>query len=181
MPGLRASELNVMRRRGFTIAEGLIATVVLAVAVVGIAGLIAASSQQAAAMEQSAQGLTLARQLLEEIIARPFQDPQDPTNTAIGRDFGETDRVDFDDVDDYHGWSDQATALPTPAGTVDASGGRPFTRGVVVERVVPNGVAAAATDFALVKVIVSTPAGQSLTLSQLVTRTESLEDLAVWN
>jgi hypothetical protein len=51
------------------------------------------------------RGSLLARQLLAEILQQAYEDPDTPTE-ALGIDAGESasDREDFDDVDDYHGW-----------------------------------------------------------------------------
>lgn len=48
----------------------------------------------------------LADDLLDEAVSRPFADPTDDTG-EIGKESGEsfTKRSDFDDVDDFHGWS----------------------------------------------------------------------------
>src|SRR5690348_4490218 len=61
--------------RAFTLAEALIASVVLATAVVGLAGVLSVSSSQARAMDVDATSLALARQLMEEVLARPFDPP----------------------------------------------------------------------------------------------------------
>ena len=60
---------------GFTLVESLIATVILAIAVVGIAGTLAATYQQSKEQTSSAEATQLARQLMEEISAKPFALP----------------------------------------------------------------------------------------------------------
>ena len=48
--------------------------------------------------------LHLGRELMEEIISKPFADPQG--SVGIGPDGGESSRALFDNIDDYHGYED---------------------------------------------------------------------------
>src|SRR3954469_18399749 len=73
------STTNFTRRRryrgGFTLAEAMIASVVLAVCVIGISTSIGASYQQDQAVQQMSTSIALSRELMEEISAKPFDDP----------------------------------------------------------------------------------------------------------
>ncbi len=155
-------------RRGFTLVESMIASVVLAAAVVGIASLLTASAHQAMSHEETAMATALGRQLLEEIAAKPMMDPDDYTMTP-GPESGEMGRADFDNVDDYHGLSETGDSISLLGGGVlgVTSGG--YTRAVTVEyRASPNGAAGEGDDFALVTVRVTTPSKKTFTLSRLV-------------
>ncbi len=46
----------------------------------------------------------LSRELMEEIISKPFDDPEG--GGALGPDSGETSRLYFDNIDDYDGYKD---------------------------------------------------------------------------
>jgi len=92
-------------RRGFTLAESLIASVVLAVSVVGIMGPLSATYQQTRNQEESRIAVSLGRQLLDEISSKPFVDPSD-FSTTLGPEADETSRAAFDNIDDYHGYHD---------------------------------------------------------------------------
>jgi MSHA pilin protein MshD len=158
-------------RRGFTLAEGLIASVVLAAAVAGIVGPLGASYQQTALGRQRSVAVSLAEQLLEEIIARPFVDPTDGS-LSRGPEPGENGRGNFDNVDDYHGYTDSTATLSAMNGAgLGYSGGQSYTRTVTVQyRSTRSGPEVASGDFALVTVTVTAADGQSLALSRLVTR-----------
>ncbi|MBT3199696.1 MAG: hypothetical protein HN350_07245 [Phycisphaerales bacterium] len=48
--------------------------------------------------------LYFARELMEEIIVKPFDDPQDAE--GLGADAGESSRALYDNIDDYDGYED---------------------------------------------------------------------------
>jgi type II secretory pathway pseudopilin PulG len=156
-------------RAGFTLAESLIASVVLAAAVIGIAWMLAASYQQSAVRGNKTTALSLAQQLMEEIAAKPL----DPATTP---DHGGwptyTDRRLYDTVDDYSGYTDVSSALQMNDGnSIDAGDGGIYTRKVTVAtNALPTGLTGTASDFVLVTVAVTMPDGQSTSLSQLFTR-----------
>jgi len=158
-------------RRGFTLAESLMASAILAVAVVGIVIPLSASHQQSRASDRSAAGAALARQLLDEIVSRPFEDPTDFSRT-LGPEADETSRKDFDNVDDYHGYTDQTLSAKLLDGSaLPWSGGETYQRAVSVEyRQTPAGSAVSSGDFAMVTARVTLPDGQTVTAQRLVCR-----------
>ncbi len=91
-------------RSGFTLAESLIAMVVLAVAVLAILQAVNAGHSQVETGAHMVQASHLASAMMEEILAHPYHDPQG--STALGPDLGESTRAKFDNVDDYDGWSE---------------------------------------------------------------------------
>jgi Tfp pilus assembly protein PilV len=160
-------------RRGFTLAEGLIAATVLAVAVVGIAGVLAASYQQTTGQADTAAALAVARPLVEEIAARPFAVPG---STRPGWPT-QTDRRQYDEVADYHGYTDTTAAMTTAGGiplSVAATDGTAFTRTVTVTAgAVPSlpGAAPRPDDFLAVTVRVTGPRNLDVSITQVVART----------
>jgi Tfp pilus assembly major pilin PilA len=159
-------------RGGYTLAEGMIASVVLAAAVVGIAGTLCASYQQTAVRGNTTTALALAQQLMEEIAARPFDLPEGQPNKP-GWAGGETDRRQYDTVDDYNGYTDLSGSVQTIDGTlVDLGDGAAYTRTVSVQAgYQPAGLTGPASDFLLVTVTVAMPRSNELKISQLFTRT----------
>jgi len=154
------------RRAGFTLAEGLLASALLAITVVAILSPMSAASQQVRAAEQSQVAITLARQLLDEIMSKPFSDPTDGT-TIPGPEPGETTRSDFDNVDDYHNYQDRVDAAGRPA-VAGAPPNSVYQRQVVVEyRTSPAGPAAPSGDHLLVTVSVRSPDGRLFRLWRL--------------
>src|SRR5215207_5072256 len=98
------------RAGGFTLAESLIASVVLAAAVVGIAGTLAASYQQDTVRGNITTAINLAQQLMEEIAARPLELTSGATNKP-GWSSGQTDRRQYDTIDDYNGYTDFSSSI----------------------------------------------------------------------
>jgi Tfp pilus assembly protein PilV len=160
------------RRRGFGLAEGLIASTFLAIAVVGIAGPLAASHEQTQTIQERSTAFSLARQLLGEIAAKPLADD---TNTSCRKgpelNRGETDRTRFDSADDYHGYRDTTNGLSDLAGNTVGFATATYARDVTVEyRTTVAGASMTAGDFALVTVTITTPGKQAVQVSRLLTR-----------
>lgn len=163
------------RRRAFSVAEALSASVILAVAVVGIAGPLGAASNQSQQVRENGIALTLARQLIEEMSSKPLNDAGGVCHLGPEVGAGETSRSRFDSIDDYHDYSDRTDSLGTLAGQAaiirgDGSGGV-YQRQVRVEyRTTASGQAASSGPFALATVTVTTPNKQVVKVYKLFTR-----------
>lgn len=164
--------------RAFTLVESLAASVVLAVCVVAMATALSAASQQTLVAQRLTSATSLASQLLTEISAKPLLDPNDSSRTP-GAEFaqGESGRATFDNIDDYHGYTDATGDMldragnAIPASSSGLANGWSFTRSVRVEygaRPVGH-VIAPANDFALVTITVTDGAGVTYTTSRLFT------------
>ncbi len=118
------------RRHGLTIIECLIAMTILSVVVLVTCHTLAAGHEHVHYGDRVAAAARLGRDMLEEIASREYRDPTSPT--TFGRETGETARVQLNDADDYHGYTEAAgavsdfTAVPYP--TVDQA----FSRSVTV-------------------------------------------------
>ncbi len=97
------------RRAGFTIAEVLVASIMLALVVAAVGQAVAAAQMQSHASLRQQQAASLLDELMEEVLAHPYIDPQG--DTTMGPDTGESGRLDFDAADDYHGFTESAGAL----------------------------------------------------------------------
>jgi Tfp pilus assembly protein PilV len=159
------------RTGGFTLAESLIASVVLAIAIVGIAGTLAASYQQSNARGNTTTALNLAQQLMEEVAAKSIDPPAGQANKP-GWAQGQTDRRLYDTIDDYHGYADFSGTIQAANGsTVNLSNGGSYQRSVNVESgAVPAGLTGPAADFVMVTISVNMPDNQVIRVSQLFTR-----------
>ena len=150
----------------------MLASVVLAIAVVGISGVLASSYQQSAIRGNTGTALSLAQQLLEEIGSKPLDPPVLPDKP--GWSSGHPDRSQYDTVDDFNGYTDVSSGIAMPDGTViDMGDGGSYTRTATVQlNARPAGVpnTAPASDFVLVTVTVKMPRGQQISVSQLLTR-----------
>jgi len=118
-------------QRGFTLIESLIATVVLAAAVVGIAGTLASTYQQQKDQVSASEATQLARQLMEEISAKPFVAPAG--SNIAGWSAGNKNRATYDEIADYDRFADDSTAIKTLAGDTQSVGSMgPYYRSVKV-------------------------------------------------
>jgi len=166
------------RRAGYTLAESLIASVVLAIAIVAISGTLAASYQQNTTRGNTTTAINLAQQLMEEIAAKPIALPADQVNKP-GWPQGQTDRRLYDTVDDYNGYADFSSSIQAADGTtVNLSNGSngSFQRSVTVQSgAVPAGLTGPPADFVMVTVTVKMPqTEQNISVSQLMTRVTRL-------
>lgn len=159
--------------RGFTLAESLIAAAVLAITAVAVIGPISASYQQTQFSEEASTATELAQQLLDEISAKPLADPTD-SSRVLGPEIDESGRAAFDNVDDYHGYSDTTANLRALDGSViDWKGRGTYQRSVQVEyRLEPAGSPVLAGDFALATIRVTAPSGQVFKIHRLFSRFE---------
>jgi type II secretory pathway pseudopilin PulG len=153
-----------IRRRlhGFTLAEGLIASVILAIAVVGILTLVSSAASQAAVVRQDAAALSLARQLMERMAGVPFL----PSAAHLGYSAGNFDSATYDDINDFDGYTDTVSTMVAIAGQPSAGDARSYTRSVAVTA---NAWPVAPADFKRITVTVTPPQGRPVTLSRLVT------------
>ena len=156
-------------RFGFTLLESLVAAAVLGAAVVGVAAPLLASHQQSQAAQQTGMAIAIARQLLEEIAARPFAEPDGSTH--LGPESGETTRAAYDNADDYHAYEDSTPALKSIDGSTLIVAGETYKRSVSVQyRSGRSGPTANTGDYALVTVSVLEPCGRVVRLARLITR-----------
>ncbi len=120
---------------GFTLIEAAISTVIVSVMFVAALNTVGAArvAQHKAALV--GRGRTFASALMQEILQQSYQEPG--ATWVFGREAGESDtsRAAYDDVDDYHGWTESppvakdGTALPNSAN---------WSRTVTVEWVDPQ-------------------------------------------
>ena len=156
--------------RGITLIESMIASVVLAIAVVGIAGGLNAASAQRLAMNEDGALQLLASSLLEEIVGKPFSGPSSGNQPGYGG--GSSDRSCYDEIADYSGYS-ETRATTINGQTIDLGDGATYLRGVTIEyRSTPSGANTSNGEFAMITVTVkSSITGRSFALSRLVGNT----------
>ena len=85
------------RHGGFTLIELIIFIVVVAAGLAGILSVMDSAVKSSADPMVRKQAMALADSILEEILLKPYEDP-DPSVTS-----GETTRSTMDDVDDFDG------------------------------------------------------------------------------
>lgn len=94
------------RISGITLLESLLAATLLAAVVTSVIWPFTAGAQNELAGARSSIASELAQELMEEILSKPFDDPQGAE--GLGPDAGEATRDDFDNIDDYHGYGEPA-------------------------------------------------------------------------
>lgn len=102
---------------GFTLLEALLASAVLAMAIAAITMPFTASVQQQRFDARRSSAVTLAQEMMEEILSKSFSVQGEPS--VPGPETGET-RMTFDHFDDYDGYIE-------PAGQLIDSQGQPIT------------------------------------------------------
>jgi len=104
---------------GFTLAEAMMATVVLGIAAAGVLLPFTTGAKVRAEGMRRTLGAKLASDLMEQIISKPFHDPDgSPYDYNLGPDAGETMFADFDNLDDFDGYSEAQGQVKDATGTV---------------------------------------------------------------
>ena len=116
--------------RAFTAFEALLAAAILAIITAAVSGAIMAGRQQSRNAQDTVYASFLARALMEEICRLPITDPLG--YTTFGPDPGETSRKLYDNIDDYHGYTDGPNNIADLAGNNYSSEYQPFVRTVTV-------------------------------------------------
>lgn len=86
-------------------AEVLIASSVLSLAVLAIVDAVTTGQQTTYQAMHDMRGMALAEALMEEVQTKPYDDP-DGGAEVIGPESGEVTRADFDNIDDYHNYTE---------------------------------------------------------------------------
>lgn len=106
----------------------MFALAILPLAVTAIAYAVTAGQMQAAEALRQSRAATLAEALMEEILAKPYEDPEGASTP--GPDEGEISRADFDNADDYHGYNEPAGGLKNSASELYPAEWQRFSRSV---------------------------------------------------
>ena len=94
------------RAKAFTLAEALIASALLAASISAITLPFSAAAHNQQDEARRTVAVSLAQEMLEEILSKPFRDPNGAS--ACGPESGETSRSLFDNMDDYDGYFEPA-------------------------------------------------------------------------
>lgn len=152
------------RHSAFTMIEVVISTLLVGTVLVAAMNNMGAATRGQLDNRERSQASLLAGQLMEEITALPYGDPEG--GTGLGTDTGEssTTRADFDDVDDYAGWiktppqDKQGNALTSGTG---------LSRTVTVDYMDPSNLANTSQTDQGVKRIVVVAKTKTETLAEL--------------
>ena len=103
---------------GFTLLEALLASVVLAMTVVAITMPFTAGARNEQVDARRTVAVSLAQEMMEEVLAQPFEDDQPVWARNPGPEPGETARSLFDNIDDYNGYEEPAGSISDLSGAV---------------------------------------------------------------
>jgi type II secretory pathway pseudopilin PulG len=160
-------------RGGFTLAEALLATTVLAIVAATAALPFAAGIQQTQEAAKLEQAAALGQAMMEEVLARSFFEPDDRV-AAPGRDPGEESRPLFNNLDDFHGYAESGGVLRDFQNVaVSAPSAAGFWRDVSVQYVSLTALGQAASDvnsFVSIQVRVFYNSTLLVTLNRIASR-----------
>lgn len=156
------------KAHGFTLIESAIASVILAVMVVAALNTVGASARSRQILLERRVGWTLANDLMTEIVHLAYLEPVDvPT---FGRESVESslNRSDYDDLDDYNGWTENP---PKDKSNNTIPGYSGWQRSVIVKHVDPVtlavGLDSVDSGIKEITVNVTSPSGKMTTLKAL--------------
>lgn len=147
--------------------EVLIASSIMAVAVAAISQAVSTGQVQTHVALHEMRANQLAEALMEEIIALPYNDPDG--GGAIGPESGEVQPSQFDNVDDFHGFSETIGQVKDLAGNSYPSSFSRFGRSVSVQTSSVTAAQLGGTfDGLNVVVTITDNNGQTWTLSRFI-------------
>ncbi len=153
------------RRRGFTLVETVVSTLLVGVVVVAALNTVSASMVGRQKMGDRGHAQLLAQDLMVEILQQAYEEPDD--TPIFGRESSENggSREEYDDVDDYHGWSSSPPEYKDGTEIPNLDG---WSRSVSVARVDPHDLPGNVGSDTGVKRIVVTVTRHDATLATLV-------------
>jgi len=152
-------------RAGFSLAESMIAVVIVGVMLVAALATLSGTRTGQFKMEGRATGTHLAQELMNEILSQPFEEQEG--TFFFGRESGEsaTQRDQWDDVDDYDGLSESPPKDKSGTVMSDLTG---WTRTVTVTFVNPTDLTTAVGSDTGLKRITVTVLRNAMPVAELV-------------
>jgi len=112
-------KINRKNRTGFSLAEAMMATVVLGIAAAGVLLPFTSAASVRAEGTRRTLAAKLASDLMERITTKSFHDPDGSIyHYQLGPDAGETAIGDFDNIDDFDGYTESAGQVTNAAGAI---------------------------------------------------------------
>lgn len=105
IPVHRIKSCTTRGRWALTLAEAIVSILIVGVMLVAALNTVGASKMGQKKTGNRAKGTPLAQQLMSEILRQSYEEQSE--TPAFGRETSElsTSRAEYDDVDDYDGWS----------------------------------------------------------------------------
>jgi len=121
----RRRRSKIRSAQGFSLLETLIASSVLAFAVAAVSQSIVAGQMQTYEALHELRATSLAEAMLEEVLSKPYNDPDGVTTGEVGRST-------WDDIVDFNGYSEDAGTVADVAGVTYPSAYSEFSRSIAV-------------------------------------------------
>jgi len=161
-------------RPAFSLVEVVLSVLLLGGVMAAVLNTVGATATIRRLDMDRVRGQALAMDLVDEIVAKPYDDP-DGAGTTLGPDSTETARSLFDDVDDYAGWSASPPQLADGSAIPGLSG---WTREAAVVWVSDSNLAAASLSETGVKRIrVVVRHGERIVATVEALRTSAMDSL----
>ncbi len=153
-------------RAGITMAETVVSTMIVGFVIIATLQIVGPMVRSTSVHTDRLVAANLANELTEEISMHYFADPSAEDPDAIGTDTGERaiNRGDFDDVDDYHGWSSSPPKLSSNQENVMLPS---WTRSVTVEHVELSDASTSSKTYTGLKRITVTVSKNGTKLAQI--------------
>jgi MSHA pilin protein MshD len=113
-----------------TLVECLVATTILSATLLAVSYTVVAGNQNAIAADRASRAARVARDILEEVSSKAYQDPDQ--TPVFGPEPGEIARAQYDDVDDYNGYAVTAGQLVDATGSLYLAEDQVFSVSVAV-------------------------------------------------
>lgn len=163
-------------RAGFSLVEAMLSLVLASGALIAALNVVGASARAEAFARQRTIGDTLVAEIMADVQAAAFEQPG--AIGSFGRDASETgatSRSGFNDVDDFHTWSESPPRDFDGSSRSDLQGWQVAVRVERVSLANPNGVAVS-YDSRVKRVTVTATYNGKLVSSQAVIRTGAWDD-----
>jgi prepilin-type N-terminal cleavage/methylation domain-containing protein len=98
--------------QGLSLIEVMVSLLIISIGIVGFGMAIPIQKDSVEAMQEERIALLLAKQIMEEIQSKAYEDPNQ-TPVSFGLEPGENaPRINFDDIDDYNDWDKNPPQYP---------------------------------------------------------------------
>lgn len=92
-------------RRGLTMVEAILSTVIVGSVLVATMRLVGGAARSGKLLSDGAVAADVADGLVAEILTKSYTDPVTPTGFGVEAGETTTSKANYDDVDDYDGWT----------------------------------------------------------------------------
>jgi len=151
---------------GLTLLECVAAMVVLSLVLLAVLSTSVAGQQRLSAADRAMTGTRVGRDLLEEVSSMAYKDPG--ATAVFGAEPDESGRQTWDDVDDYHGYSEAPGLLRDARGRLYPAESQEYRRSATVVAQTLNLPQLGAVPGKLVTVTVEHPRGGTWTHARFI-------------